>query len=140
VAIFPVAGLDAGRFHWSHVPLGVVVLGYVLFCIGYFLSIWVYRVNRFAEPTVRIQTDRGQRVIDTGPYALVRHPLYLGALLMWAGIPLSLGSLWALLPGALGAVVLVVRTILEDRTLQAELPGYQDYTHRVRHRLIPGVW
>jgi protein-S-isoprenylcysteine O-methyltransferase Ste14 len=140
VAFFPVAGLDAGRFHWSHVPLAVMVLGYVLFCAGYFLSIWVYRVNKFAEPTVRIQTDRGQRVIDTGPYAVVRHPLYLGALLMCAGIPLSLGSFWALLPAAVGAVTLVVRTVLEDKTLQAELPGYPEYAHRVRHRLLPGIW
>jgi protein-S-isoprenylcysteine O-methyltransferase Ste14 len=140
VAIFPIAGLDAVRFHWSSVPLWLVVLGYILWCTGFLISIWVYRVNKFAEPTVRIQTDRGHKVIDTGPYALVRHPLYSGALLMCAGIPLSLGSLWALLPAAVGAAVLIVRTVLEDMTLQKELAGYPEYARRVRHRLIPGIW
>jgi protein-S-isoprenylcysteine O-methyltransferase Ste14 len=140
MAIFPVAGFDAGRFHWSSVSLGVIVLGYVLLCIGFFVSIWVYRVNKFAEPGVRIQTERGQKVIDTGPYAIVRHPLYLGALFMCAGIPLALGSFWALIPGAVGAVTLVVRTILEDKMLHEELEGYKEYASRVRHRLIPGIW
>jgi protein-S-isoprenylcysteine O-methyltransferase Ste14 len=140
LALFPVAGFDAGRFHWSRVSLGVIVLGYALLCVGFFVSIWVYRVNKFAEPTVRIQTDRGHKVIDAGPYAIVRHPLYLGALFMSAGIPLDLGSFWALVPAAVGVLVLVVRTVLEDRTLQEELAGYQEYTGRVRHRLIPGVW
>ncbi len=140
VSIFPVAGLDGGRFHWSKVSLWLVVLGYVLLCVGFFLSIWVYRVNKFAEPTVRIQTERGHKVIDTGPYAIVRHPLYLGALLMYAGIPLTLGSFWALIPATVGALILVVRTVLEDRTLQAELEGYKEYAGRVRYRLIPGVW
>jgi len=139
-SLFPVAGLDAGRFHWSDVSPGLVILGYVLLCAGYFLSIWVYAVNKFAEPTVRIQTERGHKVIDTGPYAIVRHPLYSGALLMCAGIPLALGSFWALVPAAIGALILVVRTVLEDRTLQDELEGYKEYAGRVRYRLIPGVW
>jgi len=139
-SLFPVAGLDAGRFHWSDVSPGLVILGYVLLCAGYFLSIWVYAVNKFAEPTVRIQTERGHKVIDTGPYAIVRHPLYSGALLMCAGIPLALGSFWALVPAAIGALILVVRTVLEDRTLQEELEGYKEYAGRVRYRLIPGVW
>jgi len=138
--LFPVAGLDAGRFHWSRVLLGLIILGYILFCAGFLLSIWVYRVNPFAEPSVRIQKERGQKVIDTGPYALVRHPLYLGALLMCAGIPLALESFWALLPAAVGALVLVIRTMLEDHTLQNELEGYKEYTVRVHYRLIPGVW
>jgi protein-S-isoprenylcysteine O-methyltransferase Ste14 len=140
VGIFPVAGFDAGRFHWSSVPVWLIVLGYILLCMGFFLSIWVYRVNKFAEPGVRIQTDRGHKVIDTGPYAIVRHPLYLGALLMSGGIPLALGSYWALVSSAFGALVLVVRTVLEDRTLQEELQGYKEYAGRVRYRLIPGVW
>jgi protein-S-isoprenylcysteine O-methyltransferase Ste14 len=139
IAIFPVAGLDH-RYHWSPVPLWLIVFGYVLFSLGMVGSVWVYAVNKFAEPGVRIQTERGHKVIDTGPYAIVRHPLYLGALLMCAGIPLALGSWWALVPAAVGTVVLVVRTVLEDRTLQAELEGYQKYADRVRYRLIPGVW
>ncbi len=137
---FPVAGLDAGRFHWSGVPPGVLVVGYVLLCVGFTLSLWVYRVNRFAEPSVRIQRDRGHKVIDGGPYAIVRHPLYLAGLVMFIGIPLALGSFWALVPVAFAALVVVVRIVLEDRTLHAELEGYQEYARRVRYRLIPGVW
>ncbi len=139
-AMFPLAAFDSGRFHWSSVPPWLIVLGYILLCIGYLISIWAESVNKFAEPSVRIQTERGHKVIDTGPYAVVRHPLYLGALFMMAGIPLSLGSLYALIPSAVATVVLVVRTILEDRTLQKELPGYKDYAARVPRRLIPGVW
>ncbi len=138
--IFLVAGLDGGRFHWSNVPPAVIVVGYVLLCVGFFLSIWVYRVNKFAEPTVRIQTERGHKVIDTGPYAIVRHPLYLGGLMMFTGIPLALGSFWALIPTAVGTLIIIVRIVLEDRTLQAELEGYKEYAARVRYRLIPGVW
>ena len=89
---------------------------------------------------MRIQKERGQTVIDTGPYALVRHPMYLGALLLFAGIPLALGSFWALVPAAVAAVVVLIRTVMEDRTLHEELPGYREYANRVRRRLIPGVW
>ncbi len=140
VAIFLVAAFDAGRFHWSSAPPGVLALGYVLLGVGFFLSIWVYKVNKFAEPTVRIQTERGHKVIDTGPYAIVRHPLYLGGLILFAGIPLALGSFWALIPVAFGTLVIIVRIVLEDRTLQEELEGYKEYAGRVRYRLIPGVW
>jgi protein-S-isoprenylcysteine O-methyltransferase Ste14 len=139
-AMFSVAAFDSGRFHWSGVPLWLIVLGYVLLCIGYFISVWAESVNKFAEPTVRIQTERGHKVIDTGPYAIVRHPLYSGGLFMFAGIPLTLGSFWALIPAAAATLVLVVRTILEDKTLQNELEGYKAYAARVRHRLIPGLW
>lgn len=97
-------------------------------------------VFRFFELTVRIQTDRGQQVIDTGPYAVVRHPGYVGGFFMVAGIALSLGSLWALLPAGLASASLILRTRWEDRTLHAELPGYKEYTERVRYKLIPGVW
>jgi len=139
-AIFIVAGFDAGRFHWSSVPPWLTVLGYVLLSICFFLSVWAESVNKFAEPSVRIQTDRGHKVIDTGPYAIVRHPMYLSGLFLCAGIPLTLGSFWALIPGAVTTIVLVVRTILEDRTLQRELEGYKAYAARVPHRLIPGIW
>jgi protein-S-isoprenylcysteine O-methyltransferase Ste14 len=141
VMLIPIlAALDDGRFHWSHVPWWVCVLGYVLLVAGLSGMTWAESVNKHFEPTVRIQTDRGHKVIDTGPYALVRHPGYVAASLMFVGIALSLGSFWALIPAAVSCLLLVVRTILEDRTLRDELPGYEEYTHRVRYRLVPGLW
>ena len=139
-AVFIVVAFDSGRFHWSSVPPWLIVLGYILLCIGYFISIWAESVNKFAEPSVRIQTERGHKVIDTGPYALVRHPLYLGGLFLMVGIPLTLGSFWAFIPAAAATLVLLVRTVLEDRTLHKELAGYKEYAARVPHRLIPGIW
>jgi protein-S-isoprenylcysteine O-methyltransferase Ste14 len=138
-SIFPLAGLDA-RFGWSAAPPWLVAVGYVLTAIGYLGSVWVYGVNKFAEPTVRIQTERGQTVISTGPYAIVRHPLYMWTLLLLYGFPLALGSYWAMVPGVVATTILVVRTAMEDRTLQVELEGYKEYAGRVRYRLIPGIW
>jgi protein-S-isoprenylcysteine O-methyltransferase Ste14 len=138
-AIFLVAGLDA-RFGWSAVPDWLVLIGYILFAASYVLSTWVYAVNKFAEPSVRIQSERGQQVIDTGPYALLRHPLYAFSFFLVVGMALALGSWWALLPVAVGVIVILVRTVLEDRMLQNELDGYKEYASRVRYRLIPGVW
>jgi protein-S-isoprenylcysteine O-methyltransferase Ste14 len=140
LAIPPVAGLDDGQFHWSHISWPVVLLGYVLLIGGMVLIGWAETVNPFFEPGVRIQTERGHRVVDTGPYAIVRHPGYVAASFMFAGFALSLGSRWALIPAGFGSLVLVLRTIWEDRTLHAELPGYAAYARRVRFRLIPGVW
>jgi protein-S-isoprenylcysteine O-methyltransferase Ste14 len=140
LAVFPVAALDDGRFHWSCVPTWLVGVGYVLFSAGFILSAWAEAVNKFAEPGVRIQTDRGHNVVDTGPYAIVRHPMYLSAFSLFFGTALALGSFWALIPAAVVALVLVVRTALEDRTLQDELTGYREYAGRVRYKLIPGIW
>ncbi len=140
LTLFVVAAMDSGQFHWSSAPTWLIVLGYVLLCTGYVLSIWAESVNKFAEPSVRIQTERGHKVIDTGPYAVIRHPLYLGALFFFTGIPLALASFYALIPGAAATAVLIVRTVLEDRTLHKELAGYNEYATRVRYRLIPGVW
>jgi protein-S-isoprenylcysteine O-methyltransferase Ste14 len=89
---------------------------------------------------VRIQTDRGHTVCDTGPYRFVRHPGYVGLILQAVGVPILLGSFWALIPGVAAAVLISIRTSFEDRTLRAELPGYVDYVQRVRWRLIPGIW
>jgi protein-S-isoprenylcysteine O-methyltransferase Ste14 len=97
-------------------------------------------VNKFFEPGVRIQIERGHGVIDTGPYAIVRHPGYVGACLLFAGTALALGSLWALVPAGLSTSILTLRTHWEDRTLQAELIGYRDYAQRARFRLLPGLW
>jgi protein-S-isoprenylcysteine O-methyltransferase Ste14 len=140
VSILPVAALDDGRYHWFPVPWLVCGIGYVLLIIGMVGLTWAESVNKFFEPTVRIQTDRGHRVIDTGPYAIVRHPGYVSAFLVFIGMPLSLGSFWALIPAVLACLLLVVRTVWEDQTLREELPGYTDYAQRVRNRFIPGVW
>lgn len=140
VAILPVASLDAGRYHWSAVPGWVVVLGYAAMLAGVAMTAWAQSVNPFFEPGVRIQSERHQRVIDTGPYRFVRHPGYVAALGLFFGMALALGSFWALVPAALASAVLVLRTAWEDRLLQRELSGYADYARRVRWRLLPGVW
>jgi protein-S-isoprenylcysteine O-methyltransferase Ste14 len=140
LATFPVAALDDERFHWLPVPWEVCLLGYLLILVGMGISIWAEAVNKFFEPTVRLQTDRGQTVIDSGPYAIVRHPGYVGGMLFFVGTPLALGSLWALIPAVLASLLLVLRTKWEDETLQAKLPGYREYAQRVRYRLLPGVW
>jgi protein-S-isoprenylcysteine O-methyltransferase Ste14 len=138
-AIFLVAALDYGR-HWSPVPWWICGVGYVLFLAGVGVFSWAMAVNKFFERTVRIQTDRGHKVIDTGPYAIVRHPGYAGFVLFFVGGALCLGSLWALIPAGLASGLLILRTRWEDQTLQADLPGYKEYAQRVRYKLIPGMW
>ncbi len=135
-----VSALDGGRFHWTNLPPAWIVFGHALLLCGYAISAWAYAVNKFAEPGVRIQKERGQTVIDTGPYAFMRHPVYLGGILVAAGMPLALGSVWGLVPAACATLTLAVRVVLEERTLRAELPGYAEYSRRVRYRLIPGIW
>jgi protein-S-isoprenylcysteine O-methyltransferase Ste14 len=139
-AIPLVAGVDDGRFHWSRMSWLLVGLGYLLLITGWIGIAWAETVNPFFEPGVRIQTERGHHVVDTGPYAIVRHPGYVAASVMFAGFAMSLGSWWALIPAGVGSLVLVQRTVWEDRTLHVELPGYATYATRVRSRLIPGVW
>ena len=139
VAIFIVAAFDA-RFDSSTVSTTLVIVGYILVTLGFAATTWVYAVNKFAEPSVRIQSERGQAVIDTGPYAFVRHPLYAASIVLFIGMALAMGSYWALIPVIFGFLVIVVRIVLEDRLLQNELPGYREYASLVRYRLIPGVW
>jgi protein-S-isoprenylcysteine O-methyltransferase Ste14 len=138
-AIVPVAALDE-RFQWFPLPWWVCGGGYVLFLAGMGIVTWAEAVNKFFEVTVRLQTERGQKVIDSGPYAVVRHPGYVGGILFCVGTALCLGSLWALVPAGLASALLILRTQWEDQTLQAELAGYKEYTQRVRYKLIPGVW
>ena len=140
IAEIPLASLDAGRMGWSDVPAWVVATGYILLLGGVAGTAWAQAVNPFFEPGVRIQTERAQRVITSGPYRIVRHPGYSAAIALFVGIPLALASWWALLPAALAVALLVVRTGLEDRLLRAELPGYVAYARRTRYRLLPGVW
>ena len=138
-ALLPVAGLDY-RFAWLQASDWLVVVGYLLFVLSFAGQIWPQATNRHFEPGVRIQTDRQHTVIDTGPYALVRHPGYVSGALLAISVALVLGSLVALLPAAIVIAALVMRTIIEDRTLQQELPGYADYALRVQYRWVPGVW
>jgi protein-S-isoprenylcysteine O-methyltransferase Ste14 len=140
VSILPVAALDDGRYHWLPMPWWVCGIGYLLLIAGIAGVTWAESVNKFFEPTVRIQIDRGHTVIDFGPYAIIRHPGYVSAFFVFIGMALSLGSLWALIPAVMACLLLVVRTILEDRTLRTELPGYEEYAQRTRYRLIPGLW
>jgi protein-S-isoprenylcysteine O-methyltransferase Ste14 len=140
VSIYIVAGFDAVRFAWSDMAFDWWWLGLAVHVAGAWLFGWSMGVNPFFEKTVRIQTERGHRVIDSGPYGFVRHPGYLGFMGWGVAVPLLLGSWWAFLPVLLAMVGIVVRTALEDLTLREELEGYQAYTTRVRYRLIPGVW
>jgi protein-S-isoprenylcysteine O-methyltransferase Ste14 len=135
-----VAGLDAVRFGWSSLPFELVYPGVAIFALATGLAAWAMAVNRFAETTVRIQADRGHTVVESGPYRSVRHPLYAAAILMYLAAPLILGSVWALAPGGVIAVLFAGRTALEDRTLRRELAGYEEYAARTRHRLMPGLW
>ena len=135
-----VAGLDH-RFGWTPpFPLWLTILGLVLIALGYAFATWALVENRFFSTTVRIQTDRGHSVCDSGPYRIVRHPGYAGNLLAVAGMTMGLNSLWTLVPAAAALVIAVIRTALEDRTLREELPGYPDYARRVHYRLFPGVY
>ena len=140
IAEIPLATLDAGRMEWSAVPQWVVIVGYVLLTGGIAVTTWAQAVNPFFEPGVRIQKERAQQVITSGPYRVVRHPGYAAAIAIFVGIPLALASWWGLLPAGLAIALLVVRTGLEDRLLQAELSGYSDYARRTRHKLVPGIW
>ena len=135
-----VAGLDH-RFGWSpDFPLWLNILGFILIAVGYALAVWALVENRFFSSVVRIQTERGHVVCDSGPYRFIRHPGYAGNILPLPGIVLALSSVWTLIPAAVALIIAVVRTILEDRTLLEELPGYQDYAQRVRYRLIPEIY
>jgi protein-S-isoprenylcysteine O-methyltransferase Ste14 len=138
--IYIIAGLDAGRFQWSVMPLWVQVLGGVGFVLGMVWMYWAMLSNTFLAMVVRIQSERGHTTVSSGPYRFVRHPMYVGILVSYGSTPLLLGSWLALIPFAVMGVLLVVRTALEDKTLHDELPGYVEYAQRVRYRLVPGVW
>ena len=134
------AGLDQ-HFHWSDfLPAAAVVIGLVLVSVSWALTTWSVWVNSFFSPAVRIQEERGQRLISEGPYAIVRHPGYLGIALSMFASALALNSLWSIIPAILYLWVTIRQTAIEDRMLADRLPGYPDYQTRVRYRLLPGIW
>ncbi|MBR0744812.1 isoprenylcysteine carboxylmethyltransferase family protein [Bradyrhizobium japonicum] len=132
-------GLDR-RTQFSDMPVALQALGLVLFVLSTLFILWVFRENSFAAPVVKLQADRAQRVVSTGPYAHVRHPMYSGMILFFAGVPLLLGSWWGLAMAPVIVVLFAVRIGIEERTLREGLPGYSNYMTRVRYRLLPGVW
>jgi protein-S-isoprenylcysteine O-methyltransferase Ste14 len=135
-----VAGLNA-LFAWSPTfTLPVKIVSLVIILAGYLLASYALIENRYFSGVVRIQTDRGHQVVSSGPYRWIRHPGYAGALLSYLATPVFLDAPWAFLPAVFLTVMLVIRTRLEDRTLQDRLEGYHDYARRVRYRLLPGVW
>jgi len=139
VAVYATAGLDF-RFGWSDLPLPLRGACFALVGSFYVLLFFVLRENAFLSRVVEVHPEAGHRVVTTGPYAVVRHPMYAGYILWVLATPLALGSLPALAPAAVIAAGVVVRTVLEDRALRAELPGYAEYAERVRWRLLPGVF
>jgi protein-S-isoprenylcysteine O-methyltransferase Ste14 len=140
LATFVLAGLDVGRVRWSHVSVAWQVLGLVGMVLSAGLVFWTILTNAYLGRMVRIQEDRGHQVVTGGPYRYVRHPMYVGIILLFPCMTLFLGSWWALVPAGLIGMLMVIRTALEDRTLRVELPGYAEYVQRVRYRLLPGVW
>jgi protein-S-isoprenylcysteine O-methyltransferase Ste14 len=135
-----VIGLDVGRYHWSSLGTWAAVVGTLMFAVGSVVLTWSMLVNTHFEATVRIQTDRGHKVVTTGPYAFVRHPGYVGAALWPLAASLIVGSAYGLIPAAAAVLVLVIRTHLEDNVLRTELPGYADYARKTKYRLLPGLW
>lgn len=135
-----VAGLDA-RFGWTtNMPLAVYWISVLLYILGQAIFIWARYTNNYFSSVVRIQTDRGQTVCKEGPYHYVRHPGYVGGFLFTVTIGLMLGSWWASVPQIIAALMLIWRTAREDKTLQSELPGYEEFTQETKYRLLPGVW
>jgi len=141
IAMYCVAGLDSGRYHWSpQFHWSLIALGAVLTAAGQLLFLIAQKQNKFFSSTVRIQTERGHTVCDTGLYKLVRHPAYMGMFVQTLGFPLIFGSLWSIIPVSASIILLLVRTCLEDKTLKEELDGYRTYSGKTRYRIIPFVW
>jgi protein-S-isoprenylcysteine O-methyltransferase Ste14 len=140
IAFLIVPGLDAVRFRWTSVPLVLKGLGFAGLIPGLVFAFWAMRENAFASDVVRIQEDRGHTVCTAGPYRYIRHPMYVGVILVMLFFPLSLGSLYAYIPASVIIILFILRTSLEDKALQQELPGYKEYSRKVRFRLLPGIW
>jgi protein-S-isoprenylcysteine O-methyltransferase Ste14 len=136
---FIAIGLDE-RLHASHIPVALQALGFAMLLLSGGFIMWVMRANSFAAPVVKLQTERGHRVVSTGPYAWVRHPMYSGTVLFFVGVQFLLGSWWGVAMSPLFAVLFAIVIVIEESALIAGLPGYADYSAQVRYRLVPGLW
>jgi len=135
-----IAGLDERYVRSEMMGEPSLYAGMVLFTVGDTIILWAMAVNRWFSKLVKIQSERGHRVVTSGPYQYVRHPGYVGWALMWISIPLILGSSWSFVPALISIIIIVIRTHLEDSTLKKELAGYDEYSMKVKYRLIPGIW
>jgi protein-S-isoprenylcysteine O-methyltransferase Ste14 len=133
-------GLDAVRYRWSHVPLWAKVACFIVIVASFLWISWIMKENTYLSRFVEIQEDRGHKVITTGPYKFVRHPMYISAMILMIALPIALGSLYALIPMAFIIVFIIVRTHLEDKTLHRELEGYVEYAQKTKYRMLPGIW
>jgi protein-S-isoprenylcysteine O-methyltransferase Ste14 len=141
ISMYIAAGLDSGRYHWSpDFHWSLYLAGIILTASGQLLFLIAQKQNRFFSSTVRIQTDRGHIVCETGLYKIVRHPAYMGSIIQALGFPLIFGSLWSIIPVCLLIILFITRTSLEDRTMKNELRGYPEYCLKTRYRIIPFVW
>ena len=141
VGIIVIGSFDGGRFGWT-MPMGawIYVASYAVYLASYFVMSWAMWVNRFFSSVVRLQTERGHKVVTEGPYLYVRHPGYAAGILLMLSNSVVLGSLWGLIPACVAAMLLIWRTYMEDKTLREELEGYPEYASKVKYRLIPGLW
>jgi len=129
------------RYGWTDpLAFNIKIVSLIVIVLGYVLGSWALIENKFFSGIVRIQEDRGHHVVTTGPYRFIRHPGYAGSLLVYLVVPIFLDSLWAYIPTILLIGIVFLRTLLEDRTLQSELPGYKDFTQKTRYRLLPYIW
>jgi protein-S-isoprenylcysteine O-methyltransferase Ste14 len=140
VALLAISALDSGRMRWSFVPTWAQLLGWVALLIAGALIWHVLAVNTYASSWARIQDDRAHQVITAGAYSRVRHPMYLGLVILFVALPLALASWWSFIPAAVIVALMVYRTKREDMMLTSRLPGYEDYAGKVRFKLIPGIW
>jgi protein-S-isoprenylcysteine O-methyltransferase Ste14 len=140
IALLIIPGLDAVRYQWSQVPIALKIISFVIIVAAAVWTFWVMKENTYLSRVVEIQRERQHRVITTGPYKYVRHPMYSGGIIFIVCTPLALGSLFGLIPAAFMIIVFIFRTYLEDRTLRNELPGYKKYAKKTKYRLLPGVW
>lgn len=139
-AIPLIVGLDVGRYHWSNISLYISLLCIILYILGSILGHWAMVENKYFESTVRIQKERGHKIISSGPYKIVRHPGYVSIIIIHLTFPLIAGSFYGLIPAGIATTLMIVRTSLEDKTLQKELDGYSKYAKKVKYRLFPLVW
>ena len=141
ISMFIIAGLDSGRYHWSpDLHWSLYIPGIILTIVGQLLFLIAQKQNIFFSSTLRIQTERGHTVCETGLYKVVRHPAYLGNIIQSLGFPILFGSLWCIIPVSINILLSLIRTYSEDRTLINELNGYREYTYKTRYKIIPYVW